>query len=507
MKRRTNRRPSRPHLLAIAAILLLLTAPRLGFSLGPWTNGQDANLVLGQPDLTTARNCDIEECNGADRMDRPEAVAVDPTTGKVFVADSSNSRVLRFASGAALTSGAAAEAVLGQPDFVTTTWGAAPTAANMFNPQALVVDAGGRLWVADSGHDRVLRFDSAAAKANGANADGVLGRPDFTTSADSLARQNTMIDPEGLAVDADGRLWVADTWNNRVLRFDNATAKGNGADADAVLGQTNFTDRDYATAQNRMYLPRGLVVTSTGVLFVADQRNNRVLRFDNAVDKGNGADADGVLGQADFISSGIGYRTRNGMYYPIGVSHDSEGRLYVAEEGNSRVFICNNAVNKPNGADADNVLGQPDFTTATPLLSASGLSTPLSVFADNARGALWVADRDHNRVLRYVGQAISAYVLTVSKNGTGSGAVTSNPPGISCGSTCGASFTAGQSVTLTAAAASGSTFAGWSGACSGTGSCTVTMDADKSATASFTAKTPGSSSRLIPAVQQLLLKK
>jgi hypothetical protein len=75
--------------------------------------------------------------------------------------------------------------------------------------------------------------------------------------------------------------------------------------------------------------------------------------------------------------------------------------------------------------------------------------------------------------------------LTVTKAGTGSGTVMSSPSGINCGSTCGASYSSGTSVTLTAAAASGSTFAGWSGACSGTGTCTVSMTAARSVTAAF----------------------
>jgi hypothetical protein len=76
--------------------------------------------------------------------------------------------------------------------------------------------------------------------------------------------------------------------------------------------------------------------------------------------------------------------------------------------------------------------------------------------------------------------------LTVSKNGSGSGTVTSSPAGIDCGATCSASFTAGSTVTLAAARDPGSLFAGWSGAgCSGTGTCTVTMSADQSVTATF----------------------
>jgi len=74
----------------------------------------------------------------------------------------------------------------------------------------------------------------------------------------------------------------------------------------------------------------------------------------------------------------------------------------------------------------------------------------------------------------------------VARSGTGSGTVTSSPAGIDCGSTCSASFASGTSVTLTASAAADSTFAGWSGACSGTGPCTVSMTEARSVTATFT---------------------
>ncbi len=484
-------------LLFFSAILLILAAPRSGLSIGPWTNGQAANLVLGHPDFTTGNDyLGI----GADEMYNPEAVAVDPATGKVFVADSGNHRVLCFASGTALMNGAAAEAVLGQPDFISKNNNTV-NAASMSSPQAVAVDTAGRLWVADSGHDRVLRFDNAAAKTNGANADGVLGQSDFTSGLPGISIRR-MNGPEGLAIDASGRLWVADTWSHRILRFDNAAAKANGANADAVLGQANFIDYDFATARNRMYLPQGMVVNAAGALFIADSSNHRVLRFDNAAAKADGADADGVLGQLYFTSKVLGSRVRNGMYYPAGVSLDSEGQLYVADSGNDRILIFNNAAAKANGVDADNVLGQPDFTTNVAKTSASGLYSPVGVFADNAAGALWVADRNHARVLRYSGGAVSDYLLTVQKSGAGT--VMSSPAGISCGLSCGFSFNPGESVTLTATPASGSTFAGWGGACVGTGQCVVTMDAAKSVSATFHTTFKPS---IIQAVHQLLLKK
>lgn len=75
------------------------------------------------------------------------------------------------------------------------------------------------------------------------------------------------------------------------------------------------------------------------------------------------------------------------------------------------------------------------------------------------------------------------YTLDITRNGSGSGTVTGS--GINCGSVCSGSYSPGTVVTLSATPATGSTFAGWSGACSGTGSCVVTMNASKTVTATF----------------------
>ncbi|HSN23757.1 MAG TPA: NHL repeat-containing protein, partial [Methylomicrobium sp.] len=320
-----------------------------------WTNSQAANLVLGQSNFSTDSGG-----AGAGNMYHPNDVAVDWATGKIFVADAWNNRVLRFASGVALMTGASAEAVLGQSDFNTTSSGT--TARNMSYPTGVFSDPAGHLWVADQYNNRVLRFDNAATKASGAAADGVLGQADFTSGGYATDR-NRMYCPSKVAV-AAGRLWVSDHCNHRVLRFENAATKENGADADGVLGQADFISGGYATTRNGMYYPKGIAVSMQGTLFISENMNHRVLRFDNAATKENGADADGVLGQADFTSK-ISATTQNGMSVPVGVSCDNAGRLYVAEYGNSRVLMFDNAASKPNGANADSVLGQPDFTTRT----------------------------------------------------------------------------------------------------------------------------------------------
>jgi hypothetical protein len=83
----------------------------------------------------------------------------------------------------------------------------------------------------------------------------------------------------------------------------------------------------------------------------------------------------------------------------------------------------------------------------------------------------------------------SPVALTVVSAGTGTGTVSSTPAGIMCGTTCAASYPSGTIVSLTAVASSGSTFTGWSGACTGTGSCTVTLTAATTVTATFAAST------------------
>ena len=84
----------------------------------------------------------------------------------------------------------------------------------------------------------------------------------------------------------------------------------------------------------------------------------------------------------------------------------------------------------------------------------------------------------------------TSYTLTVNKSGTGGGTVASSPSGINCGPTCSAPFSSGTSVTLTPTADANSTFTGWSGACTGSGSCVVGMTAAQAVTATFTAN-PG----------------
>lgn len=370
-------------------------------------NGADADGVLGADSLAV---------DPAHTLN-PGGLAVDPATGKLFVSDIYRHRVLRYADHRTMAAGAAPEAVLGQANF--TDGDPSLAAQGMNTPHGLWVDNAGRLWVADTGNHRVLRFDQAATRPSGAAADQLLGQPAYGEGqpARTAAGMNT---PAGVVVDATGRLWVSDALNHRVLRFDNAAAKPSGAAANAVLGQADFTsDRSATVAVNSMNKPIGLHLESNGRLWVVDSGNSRVLRFDGAAQKNSGAAANGVLGQAGFTSA-LRTPSATGLDSPTAAWMDAQNRLWVADRGNIRLVRFDAAASRPNGAAADFLLGQEDWGFNVSGDTALRLN-PTSLFVAQD-GALWVADFldfgvPAGRVLRYTEP--SALAVRCGRNAQG----------------------------------------------------------------------------------------
>ena len=328
----------------------------------------------------------------------PVSVIVDPVTRKVFVAEEGNDRVLRYASADALANGAQAEAVFGQALFTTRT---KAVTSNQFggDPVSIFLDTKGRLWVSDWVGSRVLRFDFASSCDSSPSANRVYGQPDFTTGT-AATTSTGMKQPFGVCVDSADRLWVADSGNNRVLRFDSITTKPSGAAADGVLGQANFTTSAPGSGSNGIYFPVGVTTSAGGSLYVTCSNANRVMRFDNALGLGANAPASSVLGQPDFATVTAG-TTAVKMSFPSGAWITPDDSLWVVDSSNNRVLRFNNASTKPSGAAADGVLGQPDFTSGLAATTQRGLAYPgYRPFVDTT-GSLWVADIDNNRVLRF----------------------------------------------------------------------------------------------------------
>jgi uncharacterized repeat protein (TIGR01451 family) len=351
------------------------------------------------------------------RLSGPKDVAIDLAHGKLYVVDAFNNRILRI-SYPITGSRPAAELVFGQANFNSISFG---TTVNRFNdPRGIAVDASGRLWVADRANNRVVWFNDAFADvANQPDADGVLGQPDFLTMTPTTT-QSGMNNPYGLAISAGGDLFIADALNNRVLMFENAASKANGALADKVLGQPDFVSNSSAITQSGMNTPRGVALFGD-TLFVAERNNARVLRFDHVFAKVDGADADGVLGQPDF-SSNTKAITRDGLEYPGRVAVDMSGRLYVSDAFNAdRIMIYTDAAHKANGAEADFVLGQPDFTSSGSATAQNRLNMDSSgggVTVDSLNNLLLVADDNDNRVMIFqANEALGIPVLSIDKSG------------------------------------------------------------------------------------------
>ena len=386
-------------LMSIFVCAILLIHPAV--ILAQWTNGQNAQYVVGQPDFTT-----YTFGSGSQKFNLPTKVAIDFTNNKMYVADSRNYRVLRFAY-PITSNNPTAERIFG-----TGTGGASQN--QFYNNVTAVAVYNGTLWVCDQSGNRILKFNNAfSALTDAPNADGILGQGSgankYTTRTLGTT-DATFSSPTDIFIDASGNMWVVDNSNSRVLKFNDVNNKSDGASADLVLGQSGFLSSSQATTQSGMNRPTGVCVTGTGsstVVWVADGLNNRVLRYDNPTI--SGASANGVLGQIDYTTSSGGTTDSkfSFSFYP-GLSIDNSGRLYVSDYGNSRIMIFDNAAGKSNGASANSVLGQSNFTTVSTTNGGQNHfyynfmgPSVYGVTVDNTNNLLLVADGGNNRVMTF----------------------------------------------------------------------------------------------------------
>jgi uncharacterized protein (TIGR03437 family) len=267
---------------------------------------------------------------------------------------------------------------LGQPDFTSINY--ATTANGMRLPTSVATD-GRNLAVADTANNRVLIWKEIPTQM-GQPADLVLGQPDFVTVQQVAVNQTSLRAPQGVWIQ-NGRIFVADTQNNRVMIWNSFPTKNNQP-ADLVLGEPNFTTSpnldltksSLTAAANTLLNP--VSVTSDGTrLIVTDLGFNRVLIWKNIPTQMDQA-ADVEIGQKDFTTSifndnsdlcaSVGADSSGNPIFPAMCNRTlsfprfamSDGkRLYIADGGNDRVLIFN-TIPTANAPPADVILGQPD---------------------------------------------------------------------------------------------------------------------------------------------------
>lgn len=273
----------------------------------------------------------------------------------------------------------------------------APTAKQILYPASMAIHDGD-LWVLDYFNSRIVKFSQAYNQTvNNPNADLVIGQANFTSN-DNTGCTSNAFNSRGMTIDGNGNLWIADAGNRRVLRFNDVSNLTNGASASGVLGQPDFTTRIVPSTPSQNKIGQSFSLCFDGTtLWVCDLEFNRILRFDNAAAKPDGANADGVLGQSSFTTSAVA-TTPSTFNQPIGVCADGKGNLYVSDQSNNRVVIFLNAASKINGANADNFLGQPSFYVNSYTNANSDGSRCFAyhwvsnLAIDNTNGKLFVVD-------------------------------------------------------------------------------------------------------------------
>jgi len=186
----------------------------------------------------------------------------------------------------------------------------------------------------------------------------------------------------------------------------------------------------------------------------------------------------------------------NRLLYTLGLG--TLQTLTVSRNGTGTGTVTSNpsAINCGSTCSSSFADGSPVTLTATPSATSEFTSW---TGCTSTSGTSCTVTMNAAKTVTATFTALPTYTLSVSKAGSGTGTVSSNPAGVSCGSAClstSASFVQDAQVTLTATPTTGHSFTGWTGACTNaTGTCTVTMDAAKSVTATF-AQPPAASMHL-----------
>jgi sugar lactone lactonase YvrE len=363
-----------------------------------FVTGQSAFRVVGQPNFTSAA-----AATDASGFNNPYRVLIDPINGKLYVSDTFNHRVLRFAYPVA-TNGPSAELVLGQPDFVSDTPNnGGVSSSSMAQPSAMAMDSSGTLYICDVFNGRVMAFHNAhLISSNMPNADRIIGVPNATTSygASNVTNQLSTPNCNGIAWEPPDRLWVSSANTHRVLRFENASQKNVGDVADGVLGQVDFTSRVQGDAADRFNAPRGIAVSTSGTLFVVSGLNHRVTYFRNASSKSFLTNSDGILGQPNYATDNPDTSDRK-FRSPYGLAVDRSGRLYVADAQNRRLLLFEDAENLADGSPANVVLGKNDFINQFVFITDNGTGNVTGVSVDHVNGVIAVCDNTNNRILLF----------------------------------------------------------------------------------------------------------
>jgi sugar lactone lactonase YvrE len=294
-----------------------------------------------------------------DWLSDPQGVAVD-LSGNVYIADSANNRI-RMVAPTGVIATIAGNGVVGYNGD-----GGAATNARLNYPVAVAVDSGGNFYVSDSDNNVVRRVDVLSGiitTVAGSGTPGYLGDGGPATSAE-------LNQPGGIAVDAAGNLYIADTMNNSV-RVVNASS-GN-------IGSINLLNK-----------PTGVAVDSNSDLYIANDGGATILRLAAAQGSVITVAGNGTHG----YSGDAGLATSAELYQPWGVTVDAGGNFFIADWFSNRVrkvTASTGIITTVAGT------GTPGYSGDNGEATSAKIYNPVGVAVD-ANGNLYIADVGNNRI-------------------------------------------------------------------------------------------------------------
>jgi len=222
------------------------------------------------------------------------------------------------------------------------------TAANLDQPSSLVFDGAGNLFIADSAHNRIRKVTAPVPPATMGTISTIAGTGDGAYQGDGVPALSTPLNtPSGLAIDGAGNLFIADTLNNRIRKVDAVTGiittiAGNGEPGSA----TKVGDGGLAVQAN-LNQPQGVTVDANGNLYIADTANQRIRRVDAITGlittvAGDGQPSANGDGKGTYTGDG-GPAAQAGLSLPYAVAFDSSGNMYIPDSANNVIRMVNSA--------------------------------------------------------------------------------------------------------------------------------------------------------------------
>ena len=244
-------------------------------------------------------------------LSTPRGVAID-AAGTIYITDTGNHRIRQISGGVITTvAGTGVSGFSGD--------GGPATSARLSGPSAVAVDAAGIFYIADFNNNRIRQVSGGVITTIAGTGFAGFG------GDGGLATNGSVNAPLGVAVDAAGTLYIADSFNNRIRRVSGGvitTIVGSG-----VAGSSG----DGGLAINaRLNIPEGIAVDGAGTLYFADTNNHRIRQVSGGV-------ISTVAGTTLGFSGDGGQATSARLAVPIGVAVDAAGRLYIADRNNHRI--------------------------------------------------------------------------------------------------------------------------------------------------------------------------